>query len=322
MTARQTSAQEQHSYIPTTEAYGQWCAKKGIEACSETVDESGTKAHWIGDRGAKTVLYYLHGGGFNAPAGPEYFNFLAEAIDFVNAKAREQDGQGGDALAALLLAYERAPMATYPYQLRQAAVGLNYLLNTLKVKPQNVILVGDSAGANLVLAVLGHILHPHPDASIPRITGSGDTGEALRFKAVLLLAPWIKFTFDAPSITRNITTDMISLGLCRRWAAAYMGSAPVDPYNQPLTAPEGWWSQMREVVPRLLNAGGSREILADDIVKLGEVLKRECVDVEVENIMTEEGHDTVILDRLAGFQGKDIGQEAVVQTWLGKVVVG
>src|SRR5258707_263246 len=60
-----------------------------------------------------------------------------------------------------------APTAPYPRQLQQAALLLTHALHTLHIPPQNIILTGDSAGANLVLSLLSHISHPHPSTVLP-----------------------------------------------------------------------------------------------------------------------------------------------------------
>ncbi|KAJ9645938.1 hypothetical protein H2199_002981 [Coniosporium tulheliwenetii] len=157
-----TTSQEQWSYVDTTETYIKWCKSNRVEPSTETLSD-GTRAHWIGNRNANTVLLYFHGGGFNATGRPEYLDFLSSALESLNQHS------DSPRLAALFLAYDVAPYSTYPTQLRQAALLLTHVLQTLHFRPSHILLGGDSAGANLTLALLGHILHPHPDPTIPRI---------------------------------------------------------------------------------------------------------------------------------------------------------
>lgn len=218
-------------------------------------------------------------------------------------------------LATLFLAYDVAPYATYPAQLRQAALLLIHVLQTLRFRPSHILLGGDSAGANLTLALLGHILHPHPDATIPRIELS--EGEVL--KGALLISPWVDFSHSALSFKRNAGRDCISVGTLDRWARNYLGGAPADPYNQPLTAPEGWWSGLGRCVRKVLVVGGSDEIMFDDIVRLGEVLGREWRGRRgyLEVVVAEgEAHDVVLIDRAIGYRPEELRMDREVRRWL------
>jgi hypothetical protein len=49
------------------------------------------------------------------------------------------------------------------------------------------LLGGDSAGGNLALGVLAHVIKPHPD--VPLIA-RGEAGGEKRFKGVFVLSPW------------------------------------------------------------------------------------------------------------------------------------
>lgn len=94
----------------------------------------------------------------------------------------------------LHVTYTLTPHATYPTQFREAVEALRYITQDLGRSPREVILVGDSAGANLCLALLSHLSHPSLDAPQLAIT---DT-----LKPVVLLSPWLSFRHDWPSMTR------------------------------------------------------------------------------------------------------------------------
>ncbi|KAH8721585.1 hypothetical protein GQ44DRAFT_829147 [Phaeosphaeriaceae sp. PMI808] len=51
-----------------------------------------------------------------------------------------------------------------PAQLQKVAAVLAYLAK--QSEASRIFLAGDSAGGNLVLALLSHILHPHPDVPV------------------------------------------------------------------------------------------------------------------------------------------------------------
>ncbi|QRW17803.1 alpha/beta hydrolase family protein [Rhizoctonia solani] len=65
----------------------------------------------------------------------------------------------------------------FPTSLIDALLGYHYLINTLGFKPQNIILAGDSAGGNLVLA-LTRYLRDNPQIGLPLPGG------------LLLVSPW------------------------------------------------------------------------------------------------------------------------------------
>lgn len=54
-----------------------------------------------------------------------------------------------------------------------------------------------------------------------------------------------------------------------------MGDAKEDPYNQPLSAPEGWWADCSGIVKDLFIGGGKDEVMIDDIVALGKHIRGE-----------------------------------------------
>jgi len=192
---------------------------------------------------------------------------------------------------------------------------LIHVRNALHLRPGSILLGGDSAGANLVLALLSHILHPHPDSTIPRI--ALQEGDAL--KGALLISPWVDFSHTAPSFARNKGKDCIDVRTLDRWARNYLGGAPADPYNQPLTAPRGWWSELGAWVTDVLVVAGSDEIMVDDVVRLVEVLRRDWSGGRgaVEAVVVEgEAHDVVLIDRAVGYGPEELGMDREVRRWL------
>lgn len=128
-----------------------------------------------------------------------------------------------------------------------------------------MILCGDSAGGNLVLWLLSHLLHPHP--SIPQLKLP---------KAMLgaaLISPWGQFDTSAPSYPRNRYKDSIDAPVLQKWSAYFMGAADPDNYNQPFLAAAGWWAGLNEVVQDVRVTAGTDEVLVDDISAFAEILK-------------------------------------------------
>ena len=94
------------------------------------------------------ILLYFHGGGYRGPITNGHY-----AIAFACANA-------SCVPTLVLLEYTLAPELPYPGQFIQAVEAVRFLLRTYI--PRQIILAGDSAGGNLVLAVLAHLQQPSP----------------------------------------------------------------------------------------------------------------------------------------------------------------
>lgn len=169
-------------------------------------------------------------------------------------------------ICALLLGYTCAPEAQYPGQLCQAVELLDHLITKEGRKPSDIIIAGDSAGGNLALGLLSHILHPHPEVPIKI-----DLKEPLR--AAVLISPWVNFDVHQPSFDRNVQTDMLCKPVGQRWADAFRGNAKLDNYNQPILADSGWFSKMEAIASGILVWGGGGEVLIDSIEQIANQLK-------------------------------------------------
>ena len=129
-----------------------------------------------------------------------------------------------------------------------------------------ILLEGDSAGGNLILALLSHISHPHPDPSIPRIDLGGQ-----KLGNALLISPWVTFDTNASSMKSNARTDYILPGSLKRASGIFLGSAKEDFYNTPLDAPEDWWKDLR--TENLSIIVSDAEILLDGVIAISEKIK-------------------------------------------------
>ena len=176
-------------------------------------------------------------------------------------------------VSSILLAYTTAPGAQYPTQLSQAAELLDHLITNQGRKPSDIILAGDSAGANLALALISHILHPHPDVA-------AKIQLRVPLKAVVLISPWVDFDPNQSSFNRNVQTDMIDKAAGTRWSGAFMGAAKPDEYNQPVLADKQWFKNLGDVVEHLMIWGGGGEVLIDSIDRIAWKLKEALPSTE------------------------------------------
>jgi len=241
----------------TTHTYNSLAKKKNFTPQSTDLP-SGVQAHWLGDRNAQVTLVYFHGGGYVNPAARSHLQYLEGLVKLFTDQ--------GHSFSCVVLAYSLAPEAEYPTQLAQAAELLHHLLETEHRSPASLIIGGDSAGGNLTLSVLSHILHPHPDAPhVPKIPLSGPIGGAL------LLSPWVSFDCSHPSYKRNAESDTLPKQAITYWASLFLGSSKRegvvmgDTYSEPLVAESHWWSGAHNVVDEVIIWAGGGEVFEDGI---------------------------------------------------------
>ncbi|KAL8964555.1 MAG: hypothetical protein Q9197_006881, partial [Variospora fuerteventurae] len=250
--AKMSARQLQWLNPPTDEVY-----LRSAEAhCSQPASVAlphRAKAHWIGSPSADKIMVFFHGGGYVKPATTQLdllWN-LHEALP--------------PSSSICVLSYSLAPGAQYLFQLHQAVLLLKYLVDDQGKEPKKMILCGDSAGGNLILGLLSHLLNPHP--SLPPL--------ALRepLLGAALISPWGVFSTSAPSFTRNEEHDSVNGAILRKWSTYFTGGAPADNYNQPFLAPGSWWSQLNGVVQELLITAGTDEVLLDGIAEFAKTIE-------------------------------------------------
>ncbi|KAB8252493.1 Alpha/Beta hydrolase protein [Aspergillus flavus] len=197
----------------TDEAYKQYMQSRG--AVPQTIElEYGAKGHWIGNKNARNVLIWYHGGGFCLPANVGYFKFWESLIQCSSAAGKD--------LAVFAVAYTLAPNAQYPTQLIQSVEGLRYILTETNRTPANILLGGDSAGGNLAVGVLSHLSSPHE--AIAKL----DVQEPLA--GTVLIAPWTSLEVSADT-KMNCLGDVITPDVAKPWSQAYLGRAKHDYYT-------------------------------------------------------------------------------------------
>lgn len=202
--------------------------------------------------GSDAVVYQLHGGAY-------IFGFY----DLYRRNAVRWSKLTGNADVASL-DYRLAPRHTYPAALEDALTGWSFLLEQ-GYKPENILLVGDSAGGNLALALLLKLR---------------DEGGALP-RAAVLMSPWADLSGEGKSHRENIYLDPM-FGISKRKPIpttssrpAYAGTADLhDPYLSPVYAAfEGF--------PPMLIQAGTWEVLASDSETIYEKARAAGVEVKL-----------------------------------------
>jgi acetyl esterase/lipase len=179
------------------------------------------------------------------PANRGYFIFFDKFL-------KEMEAAGKD-VAVFVVAYTLIPTETYPTQLRQSVSGLRYILQQTNRKADNVFLGGDSAGGNLVLGVLSHLAHPHPEIEPLKLAAGEEIG------AATLISPWTSMETTFPPQETEPLGDLIHPNCAKFWATGYLAGRPRDNYTDARLAPVEWWNNVP--VKRVLVTAGSYELL-------------------------------------------------------------
>ncbi|KAF2239222.1 alpha/beta-hydrolase [Viridothelium virens] len=283
------SSQEQWLFPSTDATYLQVAQERGFNPDSIDLPYD-SRAHWIGPRSSDKIFIFFHGGGYGLPCSAGHLHWLVDLTHSLQSQ--------GHSISTVLLSYSLAPGAPYPTQLEQACALLRHLLEIEHRAPSDLLVGGDSAGGNLTLALLSHLLHPHPDVEPLALS------EPLA--AALLISPWVSFSLDWRSVDANVLKDVIAVPLLVRMAAQFMGGAPPDAYNQAVLAPKGWFEGSEGVVRRVWVYGGRWELLMDSIEKVAGLLAEGHGDVRV--VVQEDGvHEDMITDRQLGYTHKAKG---------------
>lgn len=200
----------------------------------------------------ESVFLYFHGGGYRKPlTGPAHMPVILECSEAL--------GVG----RTFVLEYGLTPDLQYPGQLYQAACALNLLLSKLDCQLKNIVIAGDSAGGNLVLALIAHMKQPHP--LVPAVDSLAGHS---KLRGAVLISPWISQTYTATSYAKNAAKD-------------YLGSASITAFTKQwapedelwadfLKAPADFWKDI-PVRKTLLTVGGF-EVFRDDVLEMAKVM--------------------------------------------------
>lgn len=315
------------SLIPGTIAgYKQWLAAKkkkleeaesrdvarrlgeDIEPVLGTDDEASIA--WIGDRGkASKFVLFLHGGGYVLGANPGHLELCWRCY---------VAGEPGDRneVAVAVVQYTLCPEASYPDQLRQVCAALSMLLDR-GIAPSNIIFGGDSAGGNLTVQLIRHLVEPHP--GIPPIMLAEPVAGAF------MVSPLVDTRTDLRSYVDNDPVDIISAMLCHNAAREFLRDRPGDmtldemhALALPLEGDSAWMARIDSAVGALYVTGGKQEVFADQIGQFAEIVRRQCPGLELRFEMAEhEAHDYILLE---GMLGEGFEAMERMQAWASTVL--
>jgi acetyl esterase/lipase len=218
-------------------------------AQKKSVDCNGIAAHWLTPANYQKdrVLLYIHGGAFVAYTPNTYSAMVASWCAPLKTRA-------------LMIDYRLAPEHPYPAALEDCLETYRWLLDQ-GYQGKDIVIAGDSAGGNLVLATLQQLKNqklPPPSCAV-------------------LLSPFLDLTLSGASALDNAHRDPIftlafAVGIRRFYA-------PGQSYSQPSVSPLfGDFAGL----PPLLFQVGSTEMLLDDSTQAASRANAAGVPVQLE----------------------------------------
>ncbi|KAG6883608.1 hypothetical protein C0993_005183 [Termitomyces sp. T159_Od127] len=184
------------------------------------------------------------------------------------------------------------PTAQFPTQFVQAIEALQHVIMS-GCNPEDIYIVGDSAGGNLALALLSHMLHPVE--SLPPISLTSRIG------GVFLMSPWVSLTGDTGSHLINDSLDIVGAKTFAYCGRKVLEDVPdsLRVYLEMSKVPDTWFKGIDKLVNRILVTAGGVECLRDDIIQVSHKLSQNHSNVRL--IVQENGvHDDPFFDFFAG----------------------
>lgn len=287
-------------------AYEAECKKSNKPADVVRIPNTTAKGFWLGNKDAATyTMVWYNSGGFVAPGAPQLNDLMKNIIRWSN-----------DKVAVFCVAYTLVPQARYPVQISEAVEAMRYVLALPGRSPRNTIIAGDSAGGNLVLAVLSHVSgHPHPQSSIVKpLEISGNLFGAIT------VAPWVSSEVERfPSARQYGSRDIITADIGQYWIKAYKHNNTIkdDNFIVPELAGPAWWKGAK--VSSFLAMAGEHEILRDSIISWAQHFQEGAPDVDFKLVIgKKESHCAPLISKgeKALIGNEEVYQEAAIRHWV------
>lgn len=229
------------------------------------------------------ILLYFHGGGFLIPMLPGHFKF---------ARLAAQKGASN----LVFLEYTLAPKLKYPGQLAQAALALRYLLR--RHDASEILIGGDSIGANLCLAVLAHLREPHP------LLRPIFEGEQRKLRGAFCVSPKCTKNSRVPGLSYRSLKDVVDAQIVDVIGANWEPTCD-DVWAIPMARGAEFWGDV--MAERLLIVAGLDEIYIDHVKAFAAVIgargEMDGEDARVQlTLCPGEIHTQAILDAAVGYR--------------------
>jgi len=344
--------------FPSTEdVYTAWVKKHKLPVVIEDLpDSEDAKLFWIGDKAAKKVVLYMHGGGFSLgmpDASCDFWWYIIKQVKmdtgvdigiailrygtwFPSVKSISQPLMLNNLCTGLV------PKQHFPTPLRQTIAGLSHLLAPSSGRsPGDIILSGDSAGGNMVLQLLLHTAKPmpsipsQPSLAVPPSPLSNPEMEGKKLLGAYMMSPYLDLLARNPackSYVTNYDSDITSQVKLEDFGQRVMAGIPTSdpevakllPYIDSQLAPAGFYSDLPSTISSILISAGGGEALLDDIIQFGEILKSttDGKAMETRVLVDDFGvHLDPMLDFFAGMPEDKLGSVTKdIVKWFGERV--
>ncbi|PON22764.1 hypothetical protein TGAM01_v208450 [Trichoderma gamsii] len=273
--------------------------KERLQCDVQPLDDGLSSILWVGNRHkARKIVLYLHGGGFQMPSIAGHFECVWNSYVLSGVESETE-------VAVAFLQYSLAPIWRAPVQLRQAAAALSEILDA-GFGAKDIVVGGDSAGGNLTVQLLHHLIEPH--AEVARIV----LQEPL--SAAFLISPWLGMDTSAASFRENDLYDMISMDILRSLAIVIppggdgtsIDEKGPDSWAEPLECKGPWLNKLGSAVGKIYITVGDREILADQGKLMAKTVTAMQTGVEVTlESNPKAAHDFLVVEGLFGHIGEE-----------------
>lgn len=197
----------------------------------DPVTLGGMTAEWLvpdGSPGDRAVLY-VHGGGYVAGSCADHRGFVSSFAARLGVRCVTYE-------------YRLAPEHPFPAAVDDTVRAYRALLDDMRVRPERVVVAGESAGGGLALALLLALKErglPQPAAAIA-------------------ISPWTDLTCSSESYRTRNARSAAPLDSWLVFRAHYAGATPLD---HPLVSP--LHGDLAGLPPVLVNAGTDDELFDD-----------------------------------------------------------
>lgn len=172
------------------------------------------------------------------------------------------------------------------------------------VAPENLQLIGDSAGGSLILQLFSHALHDFPDPAFTSTSALRPilAGKMKPLRGAYLMSPYVNLSGHGGSFESNGDKDILPLKLWREWGLRLLFKIPKTQHDfvQFASGPDNWFNGVAKLVNHVLITAGEDECLHDDVVVFKDKFLKHHSDVE-----WIDQKDAVHIEPVWGFTGKD-----------------
>ncbi|KAI9254227.1 Alpha/Beta hydrolase protein [Sporodiniella umbellata] len=255
---------------------------------------------------ADIVLFNVHGGGFRVGSCTMYMDNYIEWIKLLKYNY-------GMEVIIMSIDYRLAPEYKYPSPVEDVVRGYEYLIKTLNIDSEKIVVIGDSAGASLILEMLFITHDPSmfeivTDEADESMAGSTPTlTELPRPAAAVLVSPIVTNETNSESWKTNLKYDYISQYTARVIKKDYFEKGVESADSHQVLGIAKLETGFRAFLPnQVLMYIGNKEVLRDDALNLA--MRAENDNVNWETVVEDCVHNWFVVPEVV--KDKSVCQRA------------